>query len=65
MIRKPEPLEGGLEVRQPGQPAGGGDDPDVEPIRSAIRGIRYGEVRVVIQDGVVIQIDRLEKRRLK
>jgi hypothetical protein len=37
----------------------------LEPIRAAIRGIRFGEVRVVIQDGVVIQIDRLEKQRLK
>jgi len=37
----------------------------VESIRAAITGIRFGEVRVIIQDGVVIQIDRLEKNRLK
>jgi hypothetical protein len=38
---------------------------DLEPIRAAIKGIRFGEVRIVIQDGVVIQIDRMEKQRLK
>jgi hypothetical protein len=38
---------------------------DLEPIRKAIKGIRFGEVRVVIQDGVVIQIDRMEKRRIR
>jgi hypothetical protein len=37
----------------------------VESIHAAIAGIRFGEVRVIIQDGVVIQIDRLEKNRLK
>jgi hypothetical protein len=37
----------------------------VESIRAAITGIRFGEVRVIIQDGVVIQIDRLEKNRLR
>ena len=38
---------------------------DLEPIRTAIRGIRFGEVRIVIQDGVVIQIDRMEKKRIR
>jgi hypothetical protein len=38
---------------------------DLEPIRAAIKGIRFGEVRIVIQDGVVIQIDRVEKRRMR
>ena len=38
---------------------------DLEPIRTAIKGIRFGEVRIVIQDGVVIQIDRMEKKRIR
>ena len=38
---------------------------DLEPIRTAIKGIRFGEVRIVIQNGIVIQIDRMEKQRLK
>ena len=37
---------------------------DLEPIRAAIKGIRFGEVRIVIQDGRVIQIDRMEKQRI-
>jgi hypothetical protein len=38
---------------------------DLEPIRAAIKGIRFGEVRIVIQDGRVIQIDRVEKQRIR
>jgi hypothetical protein len=38
---------------------------DWEQVRQSLRGIRYGEVRVIIQDGVVVQIERLEKRRLR
>jgi hypothetical protein len=38
---------------------------DLEPIRAAIEGIQFGEVRIVIQDGVVMQIDRVEKRRIR
>ena len=36
----------------------------LEQIRDALRGLRYGSVNVIVQDGVVIQIDRTEKRRL-
>jgi hypothetical protein len=47
------------------RPAPTGVSVDLEPIHAAIKGIRFGEVRIVIQDGVVIQIDRVEKRRLR
>ncbi len=40
-------------------------DLGVDHIRAAIEGIRYGEVRVIIQDGVIVQIERLEKQRLR
>lgn len=50
------------------------DGPDAEPtadfagaidaVRDALRGLRFGEVRVVVQDGVVVQIERIERRRL-
>ena len=33
-------------------------------IAEALRGLRYGSVLVVVQDGVVIQIERTEKTRL-
>jgi hypothetical protein len=41
------------------------DDFDLEQVRLAVRGIRYGEVRVIIQDGVIVQIERVEKQRLR
>jgi hypothetical protein len=36
----------------------------IEEVRDALRGLRYGEVSIVIQDGVVVQIERTERRRL-
>jgi hypothetical protein len=40
-------------------------DPEFEQIRKAVSGILFGEVRVIIQDGIVVQIERIEKRRLR
>ena len=37
---------------------------EVREIEDALRGLQYGSVNVVVQDGIVVQIDRLEKRRL-
>ncbi len=37
----------------------------LEQIESALRGIRFGSVNVIVQDGVVVQIDRTEKYRLR
>ena len=34
-------------------------------IEAAIRSIRHGVVQIVIQDGVVVQIDKTEKVRLR
>jgi len=33
-------------------------------VRDALRSIRYGAVTLVVQDGVVIQVDKSEKIRL-
>ena len=38
---------------------------ELEQIREALQGLRFGSVNVVVQDGVVVQIDRTEKRRLR
>jgi hypothetical protein len=38
---------------------------DLDEVRKAVEGIRYGEVRLIIQDGIIVQIDRVEKRRLR
>jgi hypothetical protein len=37
---------------------------ELSQIREALRGLRFGAVSIVVQDGVVVQIDRTEKRRL-
>ena len=34
-------------------------------IRGILRGLRFGSVTIIVQDGVIVQIDRLEKRRLQ
>jgi len=60
----PSTIDGDARDSKRDQPAPAGGSVDLEPIRAAIKGIRYGEVRIVIQDGVVIQIDRVEKRRI-
>ncbi len=44
---------------------GSASDPALDHIRDALRGLRYGIVSIVVQDGVVVQIERTEKRRLR
>ena len=34
-------------------------------IEEALHGLRFGQVTVTVQDGVVVQIDRLERKRLQ
>ena len=34
-------------------------------IEQALRGLRYGTVTVTVQDGVVVQVERTEKTRLR
>jgi hypothetical protein len=46
------------------EPAQGGQI-GLEQVRLAVKAIRFGEVRVIIQDGVIVQIDRIEKQRLR
>lgn len=37
----------------------------LEAIARALLGLRFGQVTVVVQDGVVIQIERTERTRLR
>jgi len=39
--------------------------PDWKAIADALRGLRFGVVSIIVQDGVIVQIDRTEKRRLR
>lgn len=36
----------------------------LEHIEAALRGLQFGEVTIVVQDGVVVQIERTERMRL-
>jgi hypothetical protein len=40
-------------------------DEELREISASLQGLSYGSVNIVVQDGVVIQIDRVEKRRLR
>lgn len=40
-------------------------DGELQQIRDALAGLRFGSVMVIVQDGVVVQIDRTEKKRLQ
>ncbi len=49
------------------------DDPHHDPttpqalatIQEALSGLRYGHVTVIVHNGVVVQVERLEKKRLR
>ena len=38
---------------------------ELQHIREALSGLRFGAVNIIVQDGVVIQIERTEKHRLR
>jgi hypothetical protein len=38
---------------------------ELAEVARALRGLRFGSVNIVVQDGVVIQVERTEKRRLR
>ena len=37
----------------------------LDRIRDSLRGLRFGEVTVIVHDGVVVQVERTEKVRLE
>jgi hypothetical protein len=38
---------------------------EIESIQEALRGLRFGSINVIVQDGVIVQIDRTEKKRIR
>ena len=38
---------------------------ELREIAASLRGLRFGSVSIVVQDGVIIQIDRTEKKRMR
>ena len=53
---------------EPGAAPNRGDedlDEAIEQIRRSLNGLRFGQVTIVVQDGVVVQVERTERRRLR
>ena len=40
-------------------------DPTLEHVRQALVGLKFGEVSILVQDGVVVQVDRIERKRFR
>ena len=40
-------------------------DDAMEQIRQSLVGLRYGNIQIIVQDGVVIQLERTERKRLR
>jgi Uncharacterized small protein len=36
----------------------------LEQVRQALQGLRFGQVTAIVQDGVVVQVERIEKKRI-
>jgi hypothetical protein len=56
------------DLREDADPAGAeepeGTRTSLQHIAEALKGLRFGTVTVVVQDGVIVQVERTEKRRL-
>lgn len=40
-------------------------DQAIEHIRQALVGLQFGQVSVIVQDGVVVQVERIERKRFR
>ena len=40
-------------------------EPTLEHIRQALAGLQFGEVSIIVQDGVVVQVERIERKRFR
>ncbi len=58
-----ETAKGRSSVGQSRSAAATGDEATLSRIGEALRGLRYGSVLTIVQDGVVVQIERTEKTR--
>ncbi len=45
-------------------PEGADHDLTLQAILDALRGLRFGSITVIVQDGVIVQVERIEKKRL-
>jgi len=59
------PMGNSREDGLPPGPAPDRADQALDRINAALHGLRYGTVTAVVQDGVVVQVERTEKIRLE
>lgn len=62
MARQPEP-EADLRPIESRSPVGEEETTANQLIAVALRDLQYGQVTVTVQDGVIVQVDRLERWR--
>ena len=64
-MSRPEREESPMEKAREDVPALDRESQALDRIHAALRGLRYGTVTAVVQDGVVVQVERTEKIRLE
>lgn len=53
-----------LQTPPPAKEEAAGDDAfPLRHIQDALRGLQFGSITVIVQDGVIVQVERTEKRR--
>jgi hypothetical protein len=58
--------QGAIVGAAPGLRAGGEAlDPALEYVRQALAGLQFGLVAIIVQDGVIIQVERTERKRFR
>jgi hypothetical protein len=40
-------------------------EPVLEHIRRALVGLQFGQISLIVQDGVVVQVERIERKRFR
>jgi hypothetical protein len=58
--------QGAVVGAAPGLRASGDtQEPALEYVRQALAGLQYGLVAIIVQDGVIIQVERTERKRFR
>jgi hypothetical protein len=55
-------------IAQPGVATalqGGPLEPALEYVRQALSGLQFGQIAIIVQDGVVVQVERTERKRFR
>ncbi|MFM8735861.1 MAG: YezD family protein [Pirellulales bacterium] len=63
MNNTPSSADDGRQRPHGGQPAAAASEATLRRLGDALQGLRFGSVLAIVQDGVVVQIERTEKTR--